>query len=215
MDEESFAPEYGKLSDENLALMAQDGDSAAEQTLVLRYMGLVRLKARPYFLVGADKADLIQEGSIGLLGAIREFDGAKRTGFRSFAEVCINYQLISAIKRSTRKKHQPLNNYISLDKSADDGGSVNSAFGDSIQSGFVSADPEALMINRENLIFLINGLQSRLTELERNVLALFLDGKRYAEISHTLGKTNKTVDNALQRIKKKLSKIIDEQNSAQ
>ena len=209
------ASEYVKFSDEDLAAEAQLGDASAEQTLVLRYMGLVKLKARPYFLVGADKADLIQEGSIGLIGAIRDFDAAKQASFRAFAEVCINNQMISAIKRSTRKKHQPLNNYVSLDKSIGNDDDSGSTFGDSISENTASSDPEELMINRENVNYLINGLQKELTELERNVLVLFLDGKSYSEISTALNRTQKSVDNALQRIKKKLLKLINEQNSAQ
>ena len=206
--------EYAGLTDEELAKEAQLGDTSAEQTLVLRYMRLVKLKARPYFLAGADKADLVQEGSIGLLSAVRDFDASKQVSFSIFAEICINNRMKSAMQCSNRKKHQPLNNYVSLDKSIDSDNNSGSTFGDNIPESPAATDPEALMIDRENVNYLIKGIQKRLTDLERNVLVYYLDGKSYEEISKLLDRSQKSVDNALQRIKKKLLKLIDEQDSA-
>ena len=207
--------EYSGLSDEDLVNKAQLGDTFAEQTLTERYMGFVRLKARPYFLVGADKSDLVQEGSIGLLGAIRDFDASKQVSFIAFAEVCIKNHMKSAMEGSNREKHKPLNNYISIYKPVGDDADSGTTLGDNIPESPDATDPETVMINREDINYLIKGIQSRLSDLERNVLIYYLDGKSYEEISKLLDRSQKSVDNALQRIKKKLRKLINERNSNQ
>lgn len=203
-----------KLTDEELALLAQEGNSEAEQLLVIRFMGLVRIKARPYFLVGADKADLIQEGAIGLCNAIRDYDESKQVCFHTFAEVCINRQMISAIKAATRLKHSPLNNYISLDKPAysydDDSGKDISE----ILVTMISPNPEELALEKEAQRALISNLEKNLTELEINVLFRFLDGQSYGDIAKAIGRTQKGVDNALQRVKKKIIKLMNSRDSA-
>ncbi len=199
---------YTEYTDEQLALLAQGGDRDAEHVMVMRFMGLVRRKTRPYFLIGADSADLVQEGAIGLVAAIREYSPEHGVAFRSFAETCIVRQLFTAIKSATRKKHLPLNNYISLDKSSDDGNDECGMLADTImQPGNVN--PEDIFLEREEYMELLMRIGKELTELERRVLVRFIKGDSYNEIAKALGKTNKSVDNTIQRIKKKVSNILE------
>ena len=199
---------YSELSDEELAIAAQSGDREAEYALVVRFMGLVKLKARPYFLVGADRADLIQEGSIGLIAAVRDYDCERGGSFRSFAETCITRQMFPAIKAATRKKHLPLNNYVSLDKSAySNSESTDSTLVETLVLPKIS-NPEEIILDREEYRNFGQKLEKTLTELERKVLVLFLRDKSYAEIAETLGKSTKSVDNAIQRVKKKVSALL-------
>lgn len=200
---------FNSLSDEALARLAQSGSSDAEHALVVRFMPLVRIKARPYFLIGADHSDLVQEGSIGLFSAIRDYDCNKHTSFRTYAEVCIGNNIIAAIKRATRKKHFPLNSYVSLDKpmffdSPDD---EVRCLGDSILLA-ATVDPEELALDREAELHILRGLESELTELELSVLRLYISGQTYAQIAEKIGRSTKAVDNALTRIKKKVAKLI-------
>lgn len=199
---------YNKYTDEELVRLAQDGDKDAEHEIVLRFMGLVRLKTRPYFLIGADDSDLLQEGAIGLVSAIREYSPARGVAFRSFAETCIVHQLFTAIKSATRKKHSPLNNYISIDKnvSAESDESENTLLDTMIQPGGIN--PEDAFLEREEYGEFLMKIQNELTELERSVLNLFLAEKSYGEIAEELGKTQKSVDNSIQRVKKKISSIL-------
>lgn len=211
MSSNLYRTDHGGLSDEKLVQLAQSGDCDAEHSLVVRFMGLVRMKARPYFLVGADRSDLIQEGAIGLCAAIRDYDHEKHVSFRSFAEICINRQLIAAIKRATRQKHIPLNSYISLDKPVyNDDEDNNSSLGDTLMS-ISASNPEELAVDKESTNHILRGLENGLTELELNVLVRFVDGKSYTEIAESIGRSPKAVDNALQRIKKKVLKLISEQ----
>lgn len=200
------------LRDEDLVKLAQAGDSDAEHALTLRFMSLVRIKARPYFLIGADKSDLVQEGAIGLLNAMRDYNADRHVSFRSFAEVCINRQILSAIKSATRQKHIPLNSYISLDKPAyGDYSGSSSTLADTLVC-VTTTNPEELAVNKESANYIIDLLENDLTELEANVLGRFLNGQSYSEIARELGRSNKAVDNALQRIKKKLLRLFETQN---
>lgn len=199
---------YGEYNDEELVRLAQHGDKDAEHAVVMRFMGLVRLKTRPYFLIGADNADLLQEGAIGLVSAIREYSTDRGGAFRPFAETCIVRQLFTAIKSATRKKHIPLNNYVSLDKSTyeDSDESESTLLDTMIQPG--SVNPEDVFLEREEYRELVIRIEDELTELERDVLKLFIAGKSYGDIAEELGKTTKSVDNAIQRVKKKVSIIL-------
>lgn len=199
-------PEYGAMSDEELVALAKNHDSTASDELYHRYKNTVRGKARPYFLVGADRDDLVQEGMIGLFKAIRDYDSVKNDSFHPFAEMCIVRQILTAIKQATRNKHLPLNKYESLYKSVYDDNSEKQLV-DVI--GFSSAlNPEELYIKQEFSIALENALNNSLTEYERNVLDRFLDGKSYSDIAAELDHSVKSVDNALQRIRKKLEKLF-------
>jgi RNA polymerase sporulation-specific sigma factor len=199
-------PEYGAMEDEQLAVLAKAGDATASDELYHRYKNIVRGKARPYFLVGADRDDLIQEGMIGLFKAIRDFSDEKNSSFRPFAEICITRQILTAIKQATRNKHKPLNSYDSLYESVYDDGSEKQLM-DMIESR-TALDPEELYIKQELHESLMQTVEKSLTEYERAVLDGFLDGRSYSEIAAELGHSTKSVDNALQRIRKKLEKAL-------
>ncbi len=196
---------YENLSDESLAELSLAGDELATECILSRYKNLVRLRARMYFLAGADKDDLIQEGMIGLFKAIRDYDSDKRSSFRSFAELCIKRQIITAIKTATRQKHLPLNSYVSLSNPMFESDSQGPL--EEILLGGPEADPEHLFISKENTEFLNDKLNEALSELEKSVLALYLEGKSYQEIADLLGKSPKAIDNALQRVKKKMERF--------
>ncbi len=199
-------PEYGVMEDEQLAVLAKAGDATASDELYHRYKNIVRGKARPYFLVGADRDDLIQEGMIGLFKAIRDFSDEKNSSFRPFAEICITRQILTAIKQATRNKHKPLNSYDSLYESVYDDGSEKQLM-DMIESR-TALDPEELYIKQELHESLMQTVEKSLTDYERAVLDGFLDGRSYSEIAAELGHSTKSVDNALQRIRKKLEKEL-------
>lgn len=187
-------------SDSVLWLQASEGDTAAEEALVIRYTRLVRACARPYFLAGGDREDLIQEGMLGLLSAIRHFDPDKSVKFNTFAEYCIRRRIFDAIKASTRDKSIPLNTYVSLE----------SPRFDEIYSPAASnlRDPEELIIANERAEELKSFLKDSLSSFEKTILDLYLDGMSYAEMAQRVCKTTKSVDNAVQRIKKKLGKQL-------
>ena len=180
------------LNDEALARLAQNGSSDAEHTLVVRFMPLVRIKARPYFLIGADHSDLVQEGSIGLFSAIRDYDCEKHTSFRTYAEVCIGNNIIAAIKRATRKKHFPLNSYISLDKPVffDNPDDEARCLGDSILLA-ATIDPEELAIDREAELHILHGLKAELTELELSVYGFISPEKAMRRSPEALAEAQK------------------------
>ncbi len=204
---------FEDYSDEKLVELAQSGDSDAESALIVRFMGLVKLETRPFFLVGADKSDLIQEGSIGLVAAIRDYDESRGGSFRSFAEICISRKIYSAIKTAVRKKHQPLNDYVSLDRNVFE--NINDDSDTVLADNLVVPNldnPEDLIIEKESYDELIAQMNERLTTLEKQVLELFLDGYSYAQIAESLSKTVKAVDNAIQRIKKKVKKLLREKS---
>ncbi len=196
--------------DERLVQEAQNGNPFAEAELLDKYKPFVKAKSRAYFLIGADSEDIIQEGMIGLYKAIRDYDKQKNASFRSFAELCVNRQMITAIKAATRQKHQPLNTYISLNKPVFEGESEETYL-DLLQEGAL-LNPEALLIGQENKMFLEHQMVKTLSRFESHVLTLYLQGRSYFEIAHMLKKSEKSIDNALQRVKKKLEKFVLEKN---
>ena len=209
--EEYVSPEisrFAEFTDEKIVEMSHSGDMAAEEYLLDKYKNFVRSKARSYFLVGADHEDIVQEGMIGLYKAIRDFRPDKLSSFRAFAELCITRQIITAIKTATRQKHIPLNNYVSLNKPLYDEESDRTLL-DVIVEGRVS-DPEELIINMENVGNIRTKINEVLSTLEQQVLNAYLDGKSYQEIAELLGRHVKSIDNALQRVKRKLEKNLEE-----
>ncbi|MDY0410030.1 RNA polymerase sporulation sigma factor SigH [Virgibacillus soli] len=196
-----------KLDDEEIISLIHEGNDQALDYLIHKYKNFVRAKSRTYFLIGADREDIIQEGMIGLYKAIRDFDGDKLTSFKGFAELCITRQIITAIKTATRQKHLPLNSYISLDKPIYDEESDRTLL--DVIAGSKSIDPQELLINQEKHGDIENKLAESLSDLERRALHLYLDGKTYQEISVDLKRHVKSVDNALQRVKRKLEQLIE------
>ncbi len=200
---------YSELSDEEIVVLCHEEDSVAEEYLLNKYKNFVRSKARSYFLIGADHEDIVQEGMIGLYKAIRDFQPNKLSSFRAFAELCITRQIITAIKTATRQKHIPLNSYVSLNKPLYDEESDRTLL-DVIMEGRTS-NPEELIINREDLGDIHAKISEVLSGLEQEVLSAYLDGKSYQEIADALGRHVKSIDNALQRVKRKLEKYLEEE----
>ena len=198
---------FEAMTDEEIVALAQAGDGAALEFLLNKYKNFVRTKARSYFLIGADHEDIVQEGMIGLYKAIRDFKSEKLTSFRAFAELCVTRQIITAIKTATRQKHIPLNSYVSLNKPIYDEESDRTLL--DVISEEVPSDPEAMLIDREDLSFIEGRIGELLSDLEKQVLALYMEGKSYVEISRAMGRHVKSVDNALQRIKRKLQKYLE------
>ena len=165
------------------------------------------MKGRSYFLIGADREDIVQEGMIGLYKAIRDFKGDKLASFKAFAELCITRQIITAIKTATSQKHIPLNSYVSLDKPIYDEESDRTLM--DVISGSKVLDPEELIINQEDYDYMEIKMAELLSDLERKVLALYLDGQSYQEISEELNRHVKSIDNALQRVKRKLERYLE------
>ncbi|MBO1513711.1 RNA polymerase sporulation sigma factor SigH [Metabacillus sp. BG109] len=198
---------YAKLGDKILIEMAQSGDSEALAFLINKYQNFVRMKARPYFLIGADKEDLVQEGMIGLYKAIRDFKEDKMASFYGFAELCITRQIITAIKTATRQKHGPLNSYVSLDKPLSNEESKYTLM--DMISGEKITNPEAVIINQEKAAYIELKIAELLSDLERRVLTLYMDGQSYVEISEELNTHIKSIDNALQRVKRKLERHLE------
>jgi RNA polymerase sigma-H factor len=196
------------MSDEEIIQLAKDGDINSLEYLINKYKSFVRAKARTYFLIGADREDIIQEGMIGLYKAIRDFRGDKLSSFRAFAELCITRQIITAIKTATRQKHIPLNSYVSLNKPIFDEESDRTLL-DVISEESVS-DPEEMMINREEFSGIEVKMGEILSSLEWEVLSLYLQGKSYQEVAEELDRHVKSIDNALQRVKRKLEKYLEE-----
>ena len=193
-------------SDEDIVSEAKDGNNIALEFLILKYKNFVKAKARSYFLIGADREDIIQEGMIGLYKAIRDFRGDKLSSFRAFAELCITRQIITAIKTATRQKHIPLNSYVSLNKPIYDEDSDRTLL--DVLSGTKITDPEELMINREEYSDIEYKMGEILSDLEWKVLTLYLEGKSYQEIAEDLERHVKSIDNALQRVKRKLERYL-------
>mgnify|MGYP001080594458 FL=1 len=194
-------------SDEDIVSEAKDGNSIALEFLINKYKNFVKAKARSYFLIGADREDIIQEGMIGLYKAIRDFRGDKLSSFRAFAELCITRQIITAIKTATRQKHIPLNSYVSLNKPIYDEDSDRTLL--DVLSGTKITDPEELMINREEYNDIEYKMGEILSDLEWKVLTLYLEGKSYQEIAEDLARHVKSIDNALQRVKRKLERYLE------
>ncbi|HOB29079.1 MAG: RNA polymerase sporulation sigma factor SigH [Dethiobacteria bacterium] len=194
-------------SDEDIVSEAKEGNTVALEYLILKYKNFVKAKARSYFLIGADREDIIQEGMIGLYKAIRDFRGDKLSSFRAFAELCITRQIITAIKTATRQKHIPLNSYVSLNKPIYDEDSDRTLL--DVLSGTKITDPEELMINREEYNDIEYKMGEILSDLEWKVLTLYLEGKSYQEIAEDLDRHVKSIDNALQRVKRKLERYLE------
>ena len=191
--------DYQNLKDEELAALAKYADNYAQELLLARYKNFVKKIVHPYFIIGADREDLIQEGMIGLYKAIGDYSKDKETSFASFANTCIKNQILSAIRNASRKKHSPLNTYISMDSEDNS---------DILFKTDHSHDPEKILIFRESKKSIENLVTTSLTRLETDILIHFLKGLSYAEIAEKLNKTPKSVDNALSRLRRKISKLI-------
>lgn len=195
------------MPDEDVVEIAREGNRLAQEYLINKYRNFVRAKARSYFLIGADREDIIQEGMIGLYKAIRDFRSDKLSSFRAFAELCITRQIITAIKTATRQKHIPLNSYVSLNKPIYDEDSDRTLL--DVISGTKITDPEELIISREEFGNIEEKMVEILSDLEWKVLMAYLDGKSYQEIATDLTRHVKSIDNALQRVKRKLEKYLE------
>ncbi len=198
---------YKSMTDEEIiALVHNENDLDAQDYIIDKYKPLVIAKARSYFIMGADKEDIIQEGMIGLYKAIRDFNNKKQSGFFSFAELCILRQIITAIKMANRRKHSPLNSYLSLNRSVYD--EEDDCTYIELLSYDIKSNPESLVIGNENKKAIEKSISLSLSKLERQVLNLYLKGKSYVEIAKIIDRDEKSIDNALQRIKKKVEKIV-------
>ena len=210
--EEAMHHDFDSMTDEEIALLAQQGDADASEYLLNKYKNFVRSKARSYFLVGADHEDIVQEGMIGLFKAFRDFRPDKLASFHAFAEICVTRQIITAIKTATRQKHIPLNSYVSLNKPIYEEDSDRTLM--DVVSGVKVANPEDMIISREEFVDIENKMNNILSDLEWRVLISYLDGKSYQEIAKELDRHIKSIDNALQRVKRKLEKYIATEGSA-
>ena len=199
----------GEVNDAYLVAQAKRGDDNAYDRIVRRYRGFVRLKASSYFLLGGESDDLIQEGLVGLYKAVRDFRSDRESSFRNFAELCITRQIITAVKTSTRNKHTPLNEYVSFSQTPAAGGGDGDPTLDELLPGPTAHDPVNQVISTEELHSLVNCLSSVLSELESGVLSLYLDGNSYEVIAEQLDCDTKTVDNALQRVKRKVGSHLE------
>ncbi len=199
--------DLSKLDDEAIIERINQGQVQALDYLINKYKNFVRAKARTYFLIGADREDIVQEGMIGLYKAIRDYREGKLSSFKAFAELCVTRQIITAIKTATRQKHIPLNSYVSLDKPIYDEESDRTLL--DVIGGSKAIDPQELIVNKEKLVDMEEKISELLSDLEKKVLALYLDGQSYQEISVELERHVKSIDNALQRVKRKLEKYLE------
>lgn len=198
---------FNEMLDEEIVIEAKRGNVRAQEYLINKYENFVKSKAKSYFLIGADKEDIYQEGMIGLYKAIRDFKPDKLSSFKAFAELCVTRQIITAIKTATRQKHIPLNTYISLNKPIYDEESDRTLM--DILSESKVTDPEELIISREEMGYIQNEIGEVLSNLEMEVLMSYIDGKSYQEIACDLDRHAKSIDNALQRVKRKLEKCLN------
>lgn len=205
--QETSRVDLEQIADEELVELVKEGDLDALEHLIHKYKNFVRAKARSYFLIGADREDIVQEGMIGLYKSIRDFKEDKLSSFKAFAELCITRQIITAIKTATRQKHIPLNSYVSLDKPIYDEESDRTLL--DIICGTKVTDPEELIINKEEFDDIEIKMSEILSDLERQVLMLYLDGRSYQEIAVDLNRHVKSIDNALQRVKRKLERYLE------
>lgn len=197
---------YNNLTDEQIIKIFKNGDDTALEYLINKYRNLVKIIARAYFMIGADKEDIIQEGMIGLYKAIKDYNQNFQAKFYTFAKICITRQVMTAIKSANRKKHQPLNTYLSLNRFMYEE-NEQAPFIESIENGNIF-NPEEIIINKENIAYIEKSIENVLSEFEKNVLYIYLKGKSYSHIAKILNKDEKSIDNAIQRIRKKISKII-------
>lgn len=200
---ENDVSELERQPDEALCLLVAAGNRLAEETLVTRYNRLVRTCARPFFLAGGDSEDLTQEGMVGLITAVREYDAGKEASFRTFAEICIRSRLYSVIRASARDKQQPLNQSLSLDDSHFDSNPLTSG-----TNNLAQRNPEDFLIDREHTAALLSGVRKQLSEFEAKILGYYLDGLSCREIAKTVGRPPKSVDNAVQRIRRKVAQQL-------
>ena len=201
MEEQSFR--YEDLADEQVVELSAEGDKGATEYILDKYKNLVRARAKMYYLAGADKEDLVQEGMIGLFKAIRDFDATYQASFHGFADMCIKRQMITAVKTATRMKHGPLNSYVSLNTPVYEDESERTLVDMLVEREAV--DPEELLLRREKTEALEAEIAEKLSSLEQTVLSLYLGGMNYQEIAKELKRSPKSIDNALQRIKRKLT----------
>ncbi|MGR9047928.1 MULTISPECIES: RNA polymerase sporulation sigma factor SigH [Halobacillus] len=199
--------DLSKLDDEEVVERINQGQVQALDYLINKYKNFVRAKARTYFLIGADREDIVQEGMIGLYKAIRDYREGKLSSFKAFAELCVTRQIITAIKTATRQKHIPLNSYVSLDKPIYDEESDRTLL--DVIAGSKAIDPQELIVNKEKFSDMEEKMSELLSDLEKKVLTLYLDGRSYQEISVELDRHVKSIDNALQRVKRKLEKYLE------
>jgi len=200
---ENDVSELERQPDEALCLLAAAGNRLAEETLVTRYNRLVRTCARPFFLAGGDSEDLTQEGMVGLITAVREYDAGKEASFRTFAEICIRSRLYSVLRASARDKQQPLNQSLSLDDSHFDSNPLTSG-----TNNLAQRNPEDFLIDREHTAALLSGVRKQLSEFEAKILGFYLDGLSCREIAKAVNKPPKSVDNAVQRIRRKVARQL-------
>ena len=200
---ENDVSELERQPDGELCLLAAAGNRLAEETLVTRYNRLVRTCARPFFLAGGDSEDLTQEGMVGLITAVREYDAGKEASFRTFAEVCIRNRLYSVLRASARDKQQPLNQSLSLDDSHFDSNPLTSG-----TNNLAQRNPEDFLIDREHTAALLSGVRKQLSEFEAKILGFYLDGLSCREIAKAVNKPPKSVDNAVQRIRRKVARQL-------
>jgi len=196
---------FETMSDEQVVSLAQSGDNDAMDYIVSKYAAFVKMRSGSYFLPGAEKDDLVQEGFIGLYKAIKSFDCDKRAQFKTFAGVCIIRQMITAVKSSTRKKNKPLNHYISIHDQDSSGNDMQEY---RMYADVNNVNPESIMIEKENVEDMELEISKLLSDFENNVLSLYLNGASYKKIAHRLGREPKAIDNALSRIKKKIEKYL-------
>jgi RNA polymerase sporulation-specific sigma factor len=199
--------DFKDKTDEEIVSRAKNGENRAQEYLISKYENFVKAKAKSYFLIGADKEDIYQEGMIGLYKAIRDFNPERSTSFKAFAEICVVRQIITAIKTATRQKHIPLNTYVSLNKPIYEEESERTLL--DVLAGMKITDPEELMISKEQMAYIEEKISKVLSGLELEVLTSYLDGKSYQEIASDLERHSKSIDNALQRVKRKLEKCLD------
>ena len=200
---ENDVSELERQPDEALCLLAVGGNRLAEETLVTRYNRLVRTCARPFFLAGGDSEDLTQEGMVGLITAVREYDAGKEASFRTFAEICIRSRLYSVLRASARDKQQPLNQSLSIDNPYFDSNPLTSG-----TNNLAQRNPEDFLIDREHTAALLSGVRKQLSEFEAKILGFYLDGLSCREIAKAVNKPPKSVDNAVQRIRRKVARQL-------
>lgn len=198
---------FENKSDEEIVIEAKSGNNRAQEYLISKYENFVKSKAKSYFLIGADKEDIYQEGMIGFYKAIRDYKPDKSTSFKAFAEICVTRQIITAIKTATRQKHIPLNTYVSLNKPIYEEESERTLL--DVLASIKISDPEELIISKEQMDYIEDKIENVLSDLELEVLTSYLDGKSYQEIACDLDRHAKSIDNALQRVKRKLEKCLN------
>ena len=204
MSDTHYTKDFASFSDENLAVLAQQGDDKALDYILSKYRVFVRNKSLSYYIIGADRDDIVQEGMIGLFKAVRDFSLERGVTFKTFADVCVTRQIITAVKNASRQKHAPLNFYVSLNKPVfdEDESTLNDIV--ACESNF---NPEQIVINKETVNKLGSDVNRVLSQFELLVFSLYLQGHSYVNIAKAIGKDSKSIDNALQRIKKKIEKI--------